>query len=126
MDISISGRHVDVTDAMRDHARQKAEKLARVSTMLMRVNVTLAMESDRQTAEVSATVRHRGEIVAKAQTHDMYASIDQALGRLEKQLHKLEGRIKNRREGGRDKWTGSPSEGESAGTESDEHIEEEE
>jgi putative sigma-54 modulation protein len=89
---------------MREHARQKAEKLSRVSNMIMRVTVTLSIESDRQLAEVAATMRHRGEVVAKAESHDMYASIDQAMSRLEKQLHKVGDRIKDKRETGRDKW----------------------
>jgi putative sigma-54 modulation protein len=109
---------------MRDHARQKADKLARVSTMIMRVNVILTMEAERQMAEVSATVRHRGELVAKAETRDMYASIDQAMIRIEKQIHKLEERIKDKRESGRDKWAGTRLVEEEAEAESDDDIEE--
>lgn len=123
MDISISGRHVEITDAMRDHARQKAEKLERVGGMVMHINVTLAMEPGRHMAEVSAKIRHKGEVVAKAESHDMYASIDQAMARLEKQIIKLGGRIKDKRESGRDKWAG-PAEGAEAETE--ENVEEDE
>jgi len=91
---------------MRDHARQRAEKLERISNMIMRINVTLTIEGDRQMAEAAATVRRHGEIVAKSESHDMYASINQALTRLEKQLQKLGGRIKNRRESGRGRRAG--------------------
>ncbi len=73
VDVTISGRHVAVTDAMRDHARQRAEKLAALSQHLMRAKITLSIESGRQIAEVIASVRKHGEMVAKSESHDMYA-----------------------------------------------------
>ena len=99
MDLSISGRHVAVTDAMRERAREKAQRLEAFSRHLMRVKVTLTIEGERHMAEIIATVRRKGEVVAKGQSHDMYLSIDQAVAKMEKQLHKLEERIKERRKG---------------------------
>ena len=101
MDLSISGRHVAVTDAMREHARQRAEKLDYMSSRLMRVRVTLSIEGARQRAEIVGSVRRKGEVVAKAESHDMYLSIDQAIARFEKQLGKLEERFQRRRESAR-------------------------
>lgn len=98
VDLTISGRHVAVTDAMRDHARQRAEKFEHFTSHLMGVKVTLSVEGERQMAEFLAHTRGKGELVAKAVTKDMYASIDQAAGKLEKQLDKLEARLRDRRE----------------------------
>jgi len=98
LDLTISGRHVAVTDAMRDHARQRAAKFEQFSKHLMGVKVTLTIEGGRQTAEFVARARGKGELVSKAVTQDMYASIDQAAVKLEKQLDKLEARIRDRRE----------------------------
>lgn len=97
MDLTISGRHVAVTDAMRDHARQRAEKFEHFTSHLMNVKVTLMIEGERQMAEFLAHTRGKGELVAKAVTKDMYTSIDQAAGKLEKQLDKLEARLRDRR-----------------------------
>ena len=97
MDLTISGRHVAVTDAMRDHARQRAQKLEHFSSHLKGVSVTLTIEGDRHQAEIVAGVRTKGEVVARAESHDMYASIDQAVARIEKQLQKMEARFKDRR-----------------------------
>ena len=103
LDLSISGRHVAVTDAMREHARQRAEKLDYLSPPLMRVRVTLSIEGDRQRAEIVGSVRRKGEVVAKAESHDMYLSIDRAAAKFEKQLGKIEERFKRRRESARTK-----------------------
>lgn len=103
MDLNISGRHVAVTDAMRAHARDRAAKLEHMGPHLMRTRVTLSIEGDRQTAEVLASVRGKGELVAKAESHDMYVSIDQAISKMEKQLQKVEERFKHRRDDARKK-----------------------
>ena len=108
MEVSISGRHVDVTDAMRDHARGRVEKMERYSPHITSVSVTLGIESDRHTAEVIAHVRRKGELVAKSETHDMYQSIDRAAAKLEKQLLRIEKKAKDHRETGRDKWAPPP------------------
>ena len=97
LDVTISGRHVAVTDAMREHARQRAEKLAALSPHLMRAKITLSIESGRQIAEVIASVRSCGEMVAKSESHDMYAAIDAAIAKIEKQLHKIEDRFREAR-----------------------------
>lgn len=98
MEVTISGRHVEVTDAMRDHARQRVGRLERFSPHLMRAKVTLGIEGDRHTAEVVASVRRKGKVVAKHESHDMYLSIDHAISKLEKQLHRVEERFRARRE----------------------------
>ncbi len=103
MDLTISGRHVAVTDAMREHARQRVKKLERYGSHLMRVKVTLSIHGDRHEAEIVGVVRGRGDLVAKCETHDMYLAIDQTTVKMEKQLHKLEERFRDRRESTRHK-----------------------
>jgi ribosomal subunit interface protein len=90
---------------MREHARQRAEKLASLSQHLMRAKITLSIESDRQIAEVVASVRKHGEMVAKSESHDMYAAIDQAIAKIETQLHKIEDRFRAKRDAARQKRT---------------------
>ncbi len=122
MDVTISGRHVAVTDAMRDHARERAEKLAALSQHLMRVKITLSIESARQIAEIIASVRKHGEMVAKSESHDMYAAIDEAIAKIEKQLHKIEDRFRMKRDAARQKRTskGEPEPQAGANAEEDE------
>ena len=123
MDIRISGRHVAVTDAMREHARERVEKLERYSAHLMHVEVTLSIEGERHTAEIVAAFRKKGEVVAKCETHDMYQAIDQAISKLETQLRRLESRVKDRREASRQKHFAEDMVLSAEGIESDEEIE---
>ena len=100
MDINISGRHVAVTDSMREHARGLAERMEKYSAHLMHVKVTLAIEGERKIAEFVGAVRARGEAVAKVESHDMYLAIDQAAANLDRLLEKHEARFKRRRDPG--------------------------
>jgi ribosome-associated inhibitor A len=105
VDVTISGRHVAVTDAMREHARERAERLGGVSQHLMSAKITLSIEAGRQIAEIVAGVRKHGEMVAKSESHDMYAAIDEAIAKIEKQLHKIEDRFRAQRDAARQKRT---------------------
>ena len=73
MELIISGRHVDVTDAMREHARARAEKLGRISNHLMHITVTLAIEGERSRYDLMKSVTGAiGYIWAPAKTQ-LYA-----------------------------------------------------
>jgi len=102
LQLTVSGRHVAVTDAMREHARERVGRLDRMGSHLTRVAVTLSIEGERHMAEIVGKVRRRGEIVARHESHDMYLSIDQAAEKFEKQLRKMEARFKTRRESPRE------------------------
>jgi ribosomal subunit interface protein len=71
----------------------------------MHAKMTLSIEGGRQIAEVVAALRRHGELVAKSESHDMYLSIDQALSKIEKQLQKIEERIRGKRNAARTKRT---------------------
>lgn len=116
MELTISGRHVAVTDAMREHARARADKLGRISNHLMHLTVTLSIEGERHAAEIVGKTRGKGEVVAKSVSHDMYVSIDQVISKVEKQLQKVEARYKDRRTGSKEDRFGraeKPSDAES-------------
>jgi len=103
LDIRISGRHVAVTDAMRDHARERLAKIERYSAHIMHIEVTLSIQAERHMAEMLVAFRRRGDVVARSETHDMYQAIDKTIAKIEKQLHRLEDRVKDKREGSRQK-----------------------
>ena len=108
MDVTISGRHVAVTDAMREHARERAQKLEHFSPHLMRVQVTLTIEGARHEAECTGTFRAKDAAVGKSTSHDMYKSIDEAVAKVERQLKKMEDRFEERRRGARQKRSEVP------------------
>ncbi|CAM3239403.1 ribosome-associated translation inhibitor RaiA [Deinococcus saxicola] len=92
----LSGRNVDVTDAMRDYVEEKLTRLDRYSESITDARVTLTVRDVRDSTrrnrvEVQLNVPH-GIIRAEEHHADMYAAIDKASDVLERQLRKFKTR----------------------------------
>jgi putative sigma-54 modulation protein len=90
--VSVTGRHVQVTEAMKTYAIEKISKLERIAPRIIDVHVTMDIQK----------VQHKVDIVMKysnttiksgAVSNDMYASIDLAVHKLESQLKRYLSRI---------------------------------
>ena len=90
--ISITGRHVLITEAMKDYAKEKISKLDHLSKKMMDVHVT--MDIQRQEHRVDIMIQ-AGRFVIKthASTHDMYGSIDKAVDKLTARLSKYKSKM---------------------------------
>jgi putative sigma-54 modulation protein len=84
--IQITGRHVGVTEAMKDYAREKVQKLERLYDRMTGVEVTMEGGSDRKVVEMVAEVGRGVRLVGKAESPDMYAAVDLAEEKLGRQL----------------------------------------
>jgi putative sigma-54 modulation protein len=88
MPIEITGRHVDVTDSMRDYAEKRLNKLVQEFPRVDKIHVILDIQKFTHTAEVVVHARRHIMLEAKESSENMYASIDLVLEKMEKQLHK--------------------------------------
>ena len=92
MNITISGKNVEVTDALRNTINAKLGKLNRYFTDDTNIIVTLSVEKERQKIEVTIPVR--GRIIRSEQvSNDMYISIDLVEEVIERQLRKYKNKI---------------------------------
>jgi putative sigma-54 modulation protein len=92
MRISISGKNIEVSDYLRDLVNKKVSKLDRYFPKDTEVQVTMAVERSRHIVEV--TIPYSGGIIRGEEvTGDMYASIDNVLDKLEKQIIKHRTRL---------------------------------
>ncbi len=85
--MKITGRHLVVTPALRQHIENRFERLARYEVKLSHLEVILSVSKLQHAAEVVCTVQGR-RIQAKASTPEMYATIDQLVDRLGVQIRK--------------------------------------
>ncbi len=85
MDLQITGRHIEVTDGMKQHIRQHVEKLPKFDDKIQYVTVTLDVDGGDQFVELIAKC-HRADLVAEARGHDIYPCIDQAFAKLQRQI----------------------------------------
>ena len=87
MQVSITARHFDLTEDLKTHAESRMERLHRFAADLLHANVVLAVEKYRQIAEVSVHGGH-GNFAGRAETDDMFVSIDDAVEKVEKQIRR--------------------------------------
>ncbi|MFV0339552.1 MAG: ribosome hibernation-promoting factor, HPF/YfiA family [Parachlamydiaceae bacterium] len=92
--ITVTGRHVQVTEPMKDYAIEKISKLERLSPRLIDVDVTMDIQKLDHRVDIRMQFNHL-KIKSHASGPDMYASIDKAVDRLETQLMKHKDRIQD-------------------------------
>lgn len=90
--ITVTGRNVMVTDAMKDYALEKVSKIERFSNRIIDVVVTMDVIRFEHRVDIVMKVEHL-KIKSHAVTDDMYASIDKAVDKLEAQLLRYKGKI---------------------------------
>lgn len=93
MIIEYTGRHIDVTPALRSHAEEQLDKIAHVfDGKATKAHVILEVERGRHRAEI--IVNWRTEVLtASGSSGDMYQSISQATGKIEKQALKVKKKV---------------------------------
>lgn len=97
MEIIISGRHFDISPELKSHVESRVARLADEYGKLTTARVVLELERSWQVAEVHITGKHT-DLESKAQTRDMYQSVDEAVDKVEKQLRKQLEKIQQHRE----------------------------
>lgn len=92
MNVHITGRHMEVTEALRGHINEGIGKLSSHFDRVIDVNVVLDVEKHRHIAEVNLLANGL-RVHGKESSLDMYASVDAVLHKLERQCLKYKHRI---------------------------------
>jgi len=87
MNIIITGRHLDLTDNLKDYTKQKIEKFKKYLNNISEVTITLSVEKYRHKAEVLLKV-NGVMIQAESITGEIYSSIDDVVEKLGRQIKK--------------------------------------
>jgi ribosomal subunit interface protein len=100
---TISGRHVDVPEAVRKHAEEKTSKLPRYYDSINQIEVIIGggQSGAGISVEIIARAEH-GKVFVVSQTgEDVYRCIDFAVRKLEQQLRRRKSKERdNKRTGG--------------------------
>jgi putative sigma-54 modulation protein len=98
MEITVTFRHLESTDALRDYAREKVSRIKKYLGTPAEAAVVLSLEKRRHQTEITVTTDGI-TINAKEVTEDMYSSIDLAVDKLERQVKKYKEKIKDHKPG---------------------------
>ncbi len=96
MIIEYSGRHIDVTPALKSHAEEQFKKIDHVfDGKAIKAHVIFEVERARHRCEI--TLNWRNDVLtATGSSSDMYQSISQSIGKIEKQALKLKQKVIDR------------------------------
>ena len=98
MEIKVSGRHIDVTPAIREHACQKVMKLPRFFDRIQQIDVVVdRVDHSQHAVEIIVDAEHADPFLASDTGPDLYACIDEAVKKLERQLSEHKDRLRNRK-----------------------------
>ena len=92
---TITGRHFEITDAIRDHAQEKTEKLPRYFDGVNQVEVIIEGNDSDPSVEIIARGEHGIVFVAKESGDDTITCIDLAVHKLERQLRRKKEKQRN-------------------------------
>lgn len=97
--IVVTGRHVEVTDAIRDYAHKKIEGLHLDYPRIIEAKVVLDVQNHHlQMAEIILFCANHIVIEVKSVTEDIYSSIDESIAKIARRMRKYKTRLlKNHR-----------------------------
>lgn len=90
--IKITGRHIEITDAMRDYALEKVSKIERFMNRIIDITVIMDIQKLEHRVEIIC-IAGNIKITSQANSIDMYASIDKATAKLEAQIRRYKDKI---------------------------------
>ncbi len=92
MEVMITGKQLEITPALKEYVETRAEKIKKYTSKATQVIFTLKVEKYRHLAEV--LVKVKGFILqAETETDEMYASVDKAMSKIERQLKKYKEKL---------------------------------
>ena len=92
MQISITGRNVEITDSLRNHVEKRLNHVKKYFNSVLDADVVLGVEHYRHMAEV--TIHANGITMhGEESTGDMYTSIDKVVDKIERQLRRYKSKI---------------------------------
>lgn len=92
MQLSVTGHHVDITDALRNYVENKIDKIGRHFDLVSDVHCILTVEKLRHKAEATVNV-NGGQIYADSTEGDMYAAIDTLVDKLDRRVKKYKEKL---------------------------------
>jgi len=94
LNLTITGKHIKVTEALKKYARDKTSKLPKYYDSVNQIQVVIdGNEHHNINVEIIVRAEHNKVFVANEISNDAYKGIDSAIHKLERQL-----RRKNKKE----------------------------
>ena len=96
MNISLTGRQLELTDAIKAHMTTSIQTLSKYNMDIISVNVVASTQTkkgkEHSVVEFVINLAHKNSIVIKQNDDDLYAAIDLAIARAQKAMRRMHDR----------------------------------
>ena len=97
MQVTVSGRHMGVSESLREYCEEKSSKLTRYYDRIRSIDVILDGHNGAHSAEIIVHTDRSDPFVAKEEHADIYAAVDLLVDKVERQLTRHKEKIRNRK-----------------------------
>lgn len=96
MNITVNAKNTTLTDAIKDYSEKKIQKIAKYFDDHLDVHVNLSVEKNMHIAEIFVNVKGMF-LKGIEKSEDMYASIDMAVDKIDRQVAKYKEKLHTRK-----------------------------
>jgi len=96
VNITIEGRHLGMTDAIRQYIESKVEKLPKYYDNIQSIEVVLDLDGGQPSVEIIVQASRKNTFVAHHREEDLYAGIDGCVDKMAQQLRRHKDKVRDR------------------------------
>lgn len=96
MQLSVTFRHMEASDALREYARDKLSRIEKYLDSAVEASVVLSVEKFRHIADVTM-ICDGLKINGQEQTEDMYSALDMVSDKIERQVKRYRQKVRNKK-----------------------------
>ncbi len=97
MQITVKGRHMGVSDALKAYCDEKAERLPRFLDRIQSIEFIVDGKDGLHSVEIIVHSAGTDPFVARLQHEDAYAAVDLLIDKIEEQLRRHKEKLRNRK-----------------------------
>jgi len=96
MNVSLTGRHLELTDAIKEHLTTSIDTLNKFNMDIISVNAIVSTQTkkgkEHSVVEFVINLAHKNSVIIKQSDDDLYAAVDLATSRAQKALRRMHDR----------------------------------
>ena len=96
MNLTLTGRHLEITPYLKSHVDEKMKKLDHFNSHIIKAEIVLLKEGARDVAEGKVHLSH-SVLTAKGQGKDLYIAVNDVIDKLVAQLLRQQGKFQDRK-----------------------------
>lgn len=93
MNISLTGRHLELTEPIKAHMNTSIETLTKYNMDIISINVVASTQTkkgkEHSVVEFVINLAHKNSVIIKQNDDDLYAAVDLAVARAQKALRRI-------------------------------------